>query len=167
MCKEWIFLCACFIWRHKLGYERLTLSVNVCVGLFNMYQPWGCIDMLSNHVYHIYVYIYAYMLEKAMATHSSTLAWKIAWIEEPGRLQSMGSLGVGHDWSNLAAAAACIYVNWLLFSKIQYFLASNSQSFFRIPLWSLFKRLVYIFQQLLLYYFWRKNVEWEFDSLCF
>ena len=35
--------------------------------------------------------------EKAMATHSSTLAWKIPWMEEPGRLQSMGSLGVGHD----------------------------------------------------------------------
>ena len=32
-----------------------------------------------------------------MAPHSSTLAWKIAWTEEPGRLQSMGSLGVGHD----------------------------------------------------------------------
>ena len=35
--------------------------------------------------------------EKAMAPHSSTLAWKIPWTEEPGRLQSMGSLRVGHD----------------------------------------------------------------------
>ena len=35
--------------------------------------------------------------EKAMATHSRTLAWKIPWMEGPGRLQSMGSLGVGHD----------------------------------------------------------------------
>ena len=34
-----------------------------------------------------------------MATHSSTLAWKIRWMEEPGGLQSMGSLGVGHDWA--------------------------------------------------------------------
>jgi len=33
-----------------------------------------------------------------MAHHSSTLAWKIPWTEEPGRLQSLGSLGVGHDW---------------------------------------------------------------------
>ena len=33
----------------------------------------------------------------AMAPHSSTFAWKIAWKEEPGRLQSMGSLRVGHD----------------------------------------------------------------------
>ena len=37
------------------------------------------------------------ILEKAMAPHSSTLAWKIPWVEEPGRLQSMGLLGVGHD----------------------------------------------------------------------
>ena len=36
--------------------------------------------------------------EKAMAPHSSTLAWKIPWLEEPGRLQSMGSMRVGHDW---------------------------------------------------------------------
>ena len=35
--------------------------------------------------------------EKAMASHSTTLAWKIPWMEEPGRLQSMGSLRVGHD----------------------------------------------------------------------
>ena len=35
--------------------------------------------------------------EKAMAPHSSTLAWKIPWMEEPGRLQSMESLRVGHD----------------------------------------------------------------------
>ena len=37
--------------------------------------------------------------EKAMATHSSTLAWKIPWMEEPGRLQSMVSLRVRHDWA--------------------------------------------------------------------
>ena len=36
-------------------------------------------------------------LEKEIATHSSTLAWKIPWTEEPGRLQSMGSKRVGHD----------------------------------------------------------------------
>ena len=36
--------------------------------------------------------------EKAMATHSGTLAWKISWMEEPGRLQSTGSQRVGHNW---------------------------------------------------------------------
>ena len=38
-----------------------------------------------------------YPLEKEMATHSSTLAWKIPWTEKPGRLQSMGLQRVGHD----------------------------------------------------------------------
>ena len=37
------------------------------------------------------------VMEKAMVTHSSTLAWRIPWTEEPGRLQSMGSLRVRYD----------------------------------------------------------------------
>ena len=43
-------------------------------------------------------------LEKAMATHSSVLAWRIPGVEEPGGLLSMGSHGVGYDWSDTAAA---------------------------------------------------------------
>ena len=50
----------------------------------------------------------ASLTEKAMAPHCTTLAWKIPWTEEPGRLQSMGSYRVGHDWSDLAAAAASL-----------------------------------------------------------
>ena len=47
--------------------------------------------------------------EKAMATHSSTLAWKIPWLEEPGRLQSMGSLRVRHNWeTSLSLFLSCI-----------------------------------------------------------
>ena len=42
---------------------------------------------------------YEYCGEKAMAPHSSTLDWKVPWMEEPGRLQSMGSLRIGHDWA--------------------------------------------------------------------
>ena len=42
---------------------------------------------------------YKSTLEKAMATHSSTLVWKIPWTEDPGRLQSMRSLRVRHDWA--------------------------------------------------------------------
>ena len=45
-------------------------------------------------------------LEKEMATHSSVLAWRIPGMGEPGGLPSMGFHRVGHDWSNLAAAAA-------------------------------------------------------------
>ena len=43
-------------------------------------------------------------LEEGMTTHSSILGWEIPWTEEPGRLQSMESQRVGHDWSDLAAA---------------------------------------------------------------
>ena len=45
-------------------------------------------------------------LEKEMATHSSVLIWRTPGMAEPGGLPSMGSHGVGHDWSDLAAAAA-------------------------------------------------------------
>ena len=46
-----------------------------------------------------FLLIYVFMcMEKALAPHSSTLAWRVPWTEEPGGLQSMGSLRVGHDW---------------------------------------------------------------------
>ena len=48
-------------------------------------------------------------LEKEMTTHSNVLAWRIPGTGEPGGLPSMGSHRVGHDWSDLAAAAALIY----------------------------------------------------------
>ena len=48
--------------------------------------------------------------EKTMATHSSTLAWRIPGTGEPGGLPSMGSHRVGHDCSDLAAAAAAVTV---------------------------------------------------------
>ena len=54
-------------------------------------------------------------LEKEMATHSSVLAWKIPGTGEPGGLPSLGSHRVGHDWSDLAAAAAATYFLPLLF----------------------------------------------------
>ena len=44
-------------------------------------------------------HMYVCKSEKAMAPHSSTLAWRILWTEEPGGLQSLGSLRVGHDWA--------------------------------------------------------------------
>ena len=51
-----------------------------------------------------------WVLEKAMAPHSSTLAWKIPWMEEPGRLQSMGLLRVGHDWAT--SLSLFIFMHW-------------------------------------------------------
>ena len=54
-------------------------------------------------------------LEKEMATHSSVLAWRIPGMGEPGRLPSMGSHRVGHDWSDLAAAAVLIILLFATF----------------------------------------------------
>ena len=48
--------------------------------------------------------------EKAMAPHSSTLAWQIPWTEEPDSLQSMGSLGVGHNWG--ASLSLFTFMHW-------------------------------------------------------
>ena len=51
-------------------------------------------------VFFFFFYLFLYALTgKAMAPHPSTLAWKIPWTEEPGELQSMGSLRVRHDWA--------------------------------------------------------------------
>ena len=72
-----------------------------------------------------------------MAPHSNTLAWKIPWMYEPVRLQSMGSQRVGHDWSNLAAAAASINKGFKL-KCISTFLCH----FF--PLFSSLKALIYL-----------------------
>ena len=63
---------------------------------------WSCrLDGSINHKRKVYKPVLNMMVsvlvEKAMAPHSSTLAWKIPWMEEPGRLQSMGSLRVRHD----------------------------------------------------------------------
>ena len=64
----------------------------------NMFNQWDCILSSCNgpHCRHQRV-----GLEKEMATHSSTLAWKISCMEEPGRLQSLELQRVGHDWVTL------------------------------------------------------------------
>ena len=59
-------------------------------------------------------------LEKKMATHSSVLAWRIPGTGKPGRLQSMASYRVRHNWSNLAAAVAAwgvLYITGISFQK--------------------------------------------------
>ena len=58
------------------------------------------------------LFFHFHALEKEMATHSSVLAWRIPGTREPGGLPSVGSHRVGHDWSDLAAAAAIpSYIN--------------------------------------------------------
>ena len=60
-------------------------------------------------------------LEKEMATHSSVLAWRISGTGEPGGLPSVGSHRVGHDWSDLAAAATSIFFLLVLTSRFSWF----------------------------------------------
>ena len=70
--------------KRALDWEPENLSVSLALLLGGHMTFWPFLN---------------YFLEKAMAPHSSTLAWKIPWTEEPGRLQSMGSKRVGHDWA--------------------------------------------------------------------
>ena len=68
-------------------------------------------------------------LEKEMATHSSVLAWRISGMGEPGRLPSVGSHRVRHDWRDLAAAAAAAsMVKWFL-TRVSYHLTGEESSF--------------------------------------
>ena len=61
------------------------------------YDPWSGNYDPTSRVARPKIYTYMDTQEKAMAPHSSTLVWKIPWMEEPGRLQSMESLRVGHN----------------------------------------------------------------------
>ena len=65
----------------------------LCFLIFNLFFNSRIIALQN------FVGFYQTSMEKALATHSSTLAWKIPWTEEPGGLQSMGSLRVTHDWA--------------------------------------------------------------------
>ena len=67
----------------SLSFSLLFLSLGIIDILFWIVLLWGS----------------SLCMEKAMAPHSSTLAWKIPWMEEPRRLQFMGSLRVTHDWA--------------------------------------------------------------------
>ena len=69
-------------------------------------SPWGLQE--STRLRDLTFTFHFHALEKETATHSSVLAWRIPGTGEPGGLLSMGSHRVGHDWSDLAAAAAAM-----------------------------------------------------------
>ena len=82
-----VYICTNFcdyIWRKSLG-------ANVRVRVVFIFAWSTCLNFK--------MLLLCSYLEKAMAAHFSTLSWKIPWMEEPGRLQSMKSLRVGHDWA--------------------------------------------------------------------
>ena len=64
-------------------------------------SPWGCYE--SDTTERLHFHFHFHVLEKEMATHSSILAWRIPGMGDPGRLPSMGSNRVRHNWSDLAA----------------------------------------------------------------
>ena len=86
-----------------LKSRDITLLTKVCIVKAIVF-PWGT-SLVAQIVKHLPTKWEIWVeslgqedpLEKEMATHSSTLAWKIPWMEEPGRLQSMGLQRVGHD----------------------------------------------------------------------
>ena len=84
-------------------YMHLNYLIDTCLSYYsiNPLREKECSGQhlsLSQHSHTLYLIECGDVTEKAMATHSSTLAWTIPWTEEPGRLQSMGSLRVRHDW---------------------------------------------------------------------
>ena len=91
-------------WHHILKYYIMTKGrLRIAE-----YLVWGLIfGKLLKPIWHLSNKLKsAEFWEKEMATHSSILAWRIPGTEEPGGLLSMGSHRVGHDWNDLAAAAA-------------------------------------------------------------
>ena len=64
------------------------------------------------------------ILEKEMAMHSSPLAWKIPWTEEPGGLQPMGSQRVGHDWAT-PVSLSDVYKIWYILLTLHFKIISN------------------------------------------
>ena len=69
-----------------------------------------CLSFLSHTANSHWLSILHMVMEKAMAPYSSTLAWKIPWTEEPGRLQSMGSWRVGHNW--VTSLSLFTFMHW-------------------------------------------------------
>ena len=80
----------------SVNLGKSLLSTKHYLGLL----PIGSVDCLPLSTVCEWKVLFGHFcqLEKAVAPHSSTLAWRIPWMEEPGRLQSMGSLRVGRDW---------------------------------------------------------------------
>ena len=106
----------CNVSFHVTLFIHLTLSslLSMSISLFSMSDSplLPCKWILQYHFsrFCICVLEYGIYQEKAMAPHSSTVARKIPWMEEPGRLQSMGSLRVRHDWATSLSLST--FMHW-------------------------------------------------------
>ena len=92
--------------------QKCKAALPLCDGPHSMESAslWIWINLLLTYHYVSHWILFAMRHEKEMATHSSTLAWKIPWTEEPGRLQSMGSRRVGHDWAT--SVSVSVWRTW-------------------------------------------------------
>ena len=134
---DWILNCG--IWYYLQDSVRIMLTCNtpgwclhaLCCGGSSTpktHWNWVCESSLSSHslsevlaqmVKHLPTMLETRVwsldpedpLEKEMATHSSTLAWRIPWVEEPGGLQSMGLQRVGHNW--VTSFSLSLYLKYL------------------------------------------------------
>ena len=88
-----------FLFSAKLGPMLPALTVCFCLHVESSVCRWESLCFCLRKKSYFFLFPYSLSSEKAMAPHSSTLAWKIPWMEEPGGLQSMGSLRVRHDWA--------------------------------------------------------------------
>ena len=87
-------------WRNLGGQGAVVAGIYVGASQCQLWRSgcWKEIRRWNSCIRYLQICI-LWALEKAMASHSSTLAWRIPWTEEPGRLQSMGLRGVWHDWA--------------------------------------------------------------------
>ena len=82
-------------WAHTFSILDICLSIpSLQIGSA---IPFFKIPYISVNIWYLFFSFWFTLLYRSMAPHSSTLAWKIPWMEEPGRLQSMGSLRVGYN----------------------------------------------------------------------
>ena len=143
-------------WVGKIPWRREWLPTPVFLpreshgqGSLAGYSPWSCKESYMTEWLSLFTYIYSILtifkwctlhpvalstfimecnhhLEKAMTPHSSTLAWNIPRMEEPGRLQSMGLLGVGHYWAT--SLSLFTFMHWRRkWQPVPVFLPGESQ----------------------------------------
>ena len=95
------------VFHHCRIFYRIALLYRVFGRLSETYMGWGGASLVAQRLKRLPAMQETWVrslgwedpLEKEMATHSSILAWRIPWTEEPGGLQSTGSQRVGHDWA--------------------------------------------------------------------
>ena len=105
---------ACFMAVFVLQHSWVVVTETVWPAKPNRFSIWTLTEILLT-----------LDLEKAMATHSSTLAWQIPWTEETAGLQSMGSRRVGHDWAT--SLSLFTFMHWRKRQPTPVFLPGESQ----------------------------------------